>query len=114
MRVRFLHDPEPQAFIEITELDSGRLITAIEFLSASNKTAGAGRKLYKKKQKELYRAAANMVEIDLLRAGRRAFILSRHEFPDKARAPYYATIIARPSRILWNSMPSPFATVCRH
>jgi hypothetical protein len=93
MRVRIAYDPEPQAYIEITELESGQLITAIEFLSASNKKAGNGRKLYKRKQRELYDAGVNLVEIDLLRAGRRVFILTRFEYPDKARAPYYATII---------------------
>lgn len=93
MMVRLDHDPEPQAFIEITEVDKGRLITAIEFISASNKSSGPGRKLYKQKQKELYAAGVNLVEIDLLRAGRRVFLISRSEFPEEADAPYFATII---------------------
>jgi len=99
--VRLDHDPEPQAFIEITEVDSGKLITAIEFLSASNKKSGPGRKLYKKKQKELHNAGVNLVEIDLLRAGRQAFVLARSEFPEEADAQYFATIIrGRSPRIL--------------
>jgi len=93
MIVRLDHDPEPQSFIEITEVDKGRLITAIEFLSASNKSQIAGRKLYKQKQKELHAAGVNLVEIDLLRAGRRVFVLPRSEFPEEADAPYFATII---------------------
>jgi hypothetical protein len=93
MMVRIDHDPEPQAFIEITEVDMGRLITVIEFLSASNKSNSAGRKQYKQKQKELHAAGVSLVEIDLLRAGRRVFVLPRAEFPEEADAPYFATII---------------------
>lgn len=91
--VRLDHDPEPQAFIEITKVDTDQLITVIEFLSASNKAQGPGRKLYKQKQKELHRAGVNLVEIDLLRAGRRVFLLPRCEFPEEADAPYFATIV---------------------
>ena len=59
-------------FIEIRELGSGgRLITAVEVLSPSNKRPGKGQKLYLKKQRELRRAEVSSVEIDLLRAGRR-------------------------------------------
>lgn len=93
-------DPELQSFIDIAELDSGRLITSIEFLSQTNKKSGPGRKHYKQKQKELIAARVNLVEIDLLRYGRRAFVIPRHEFPESARAPYYATIVrARRRRV---------------
>jgi hypothetical protein len=93
MRVRIANAPEPQAFIEITEVDNGRSITAIEFLSASNKSAGPGRRQYKQKQWELYDAGVNLVEIDLLRTGRGVFLLPRAAFPEEADAPYFATII---------------------
>ena len=46
------------------------LVTAIEFLSPSNKTPGKrGRELYLRKQREMLDSPAHLVEIDLLRGG---------------------------------------------
>ncbi len=50
--------------------DGSRLVTSVEVLSRSNKRRGStGRRLYRKKQRELLRGRINTVEIDLLRAG---------------------------------------------
>jgi hypothetical protein len=50
--------------------DGSRLVTSVEVLSRSNKRRGStGRRLYRKKQRELLRSRINTVEIDLLRAG---------------------------------------------
>ena len=50
--------------------DFKNVITVIEVLSPSNKTAGnPGRELYVQKQKEILQSGTHMVEIDLLRSG---------------------------------------------
>ncbi|HET6249306.1 MAG TPA: DUF4058 family protein [Tepidisphaeraceae bacterium] len=85
-------DPMPQAFVEIMEADSQRLITVIEFLSPSNKLRGDGHDQYKQKQEELYAAKVSLVEIDLVRAGARSFILPEVQFPDRLTAEYYACV----------------------
>jgi hypothetical protein len=46
-----------------------RVVTAIEVLSPDNKTAGTGRDAYLRKREELWGGGANLVEVDLLRAG---------------------------------------------
>ncbi len=61
----------PQRFIEIVSLSEPKeIITAIEFLSLSNKTPGDGREEYVRKQQRLLRSSTHLLEIDLLRAGR--------------------------------------------
>jgi hypothetical protein len=72
LKVKVTHDEFREPFVEIyTRGDDGkRLVTSIEVLSLSNKTPGEqGRELYLRKQKELLASNANLVEIDLLRAG---------------------------------------------
>lgn len=56
-------------FLEVRDLQSGRLVTAIELLSPTNKRPGAGRAEYENKRMELLATRANLVEIDLLRVG---------------------------------------------
>ncbi len=66
------HDERRETFVEIRASgdDGERLVTAIEFLSPSNKTPGErGRELYLRKQRELIDSPAHLVEIDLLRGG---------------------------------------------
>lgn len=58
-------------YIEIVEAKSGDVVTAIEILSPVNKTSGAGRSNYLKKQAEMLHSQTNLVEIDLLGAGER-------------------------------------------
>ena len=70
--VKIAHDEFREPFVEIyTRGDEGkRLVTSIEVLSLSNKTAGEqGRDLYLRKQKEILSSKVNLVEIDLLRGG---------------------------------------------
>ena len=56
-------------FIEVRDTrDGNRLVTTIEFLSPSNKTR-AGADEFRRKQRNLHRAAVNLVEIDLIRDG---------------------------------------------
>lgn len=90
--VKVAADPVPQAFIEIREADSSRLITVIEFLSPSNKLPGDGRDTYRQKQRELYAAQVSLVEIDLVRIGTRTFLLPESHFPTGLNATYFACV----------------------
>lgn len=69
--IRVPHDEFRETFVEIrSSSNRRRLITGIEILSITNKMLSTkGRKLYRKKQAEILGSRANLVEIDLLRAG---------------------------------------------
>jgi hypothetical protein len=87
-----------EPYIEIIEPAAGnRLITSIEVLSPDNKASGAGRRKYLRKKREIRRGLANLVEIDLLRAGKPTFRLSAD---DLARLPTWRYLVAvrRPRR----------------
>jgi len=60
-----------EVFIEILSIgDESRVVTAIEVLSPSNKTAGTpGRDLYLTKQKELLESQTHLIELDFLHYG---------------------------------------------
>ena len=74
---------EPQEvrepFVQVLSLGGeGRVVSIIELLSLSNKTAGAvGRRKYQEKQETLISGEAHFLEIDLLRGGSHAFFLDR-------------------------------------
>ena len=57
-----------QYYLEVREMPSGQVITAIELLSPVNKS-GSGRSEYIQKRLQIFKARTNLVEIDLLRAG---------------------------------------------
>jgi hypothetical protein len=63
-------DPLTEGFIEIRSLPDQELVTVIEVLSRTNKSK-EGRALYLEKRERLLREPINLVEIDLLRSGRR-------------------------------------------
>lgn len=60
----------PHLFIEIRDTRQRRLVTAIEFLSPANKH-NPGRKKYLRKRQRLWQSDVHLVEIDLLRKGKR-------------------------------------------
>ncbi len=60
-------EPLPERWIEISTA-KGKLVTAIEIISPSNKT-GDGRTRYRQKQRDYLHSGVNLVEIDLLRSG---------------------------------------------
>lgn len=63
-------DKVRQPYLQIIEPAAGnRIVTAIEVLSPDNKSRGDGRRSYLQKRTELWHGRANIVEIDLLRAG---------------------------------------------
>ena len=59
-----------EGYLEIREVATGRVVTAIEVLSPSNKRAGAGRDAYENKRQRVLSSLTHLVEIDLLRAGK--------------------------------------------
>ncbi len=58
-----------EPFVEVIHHATGDVVTLIEVLSTANKTAGEGRQLYLKKQEQVLRSQAHLVEIDLLSRG---------------------------------------------
>ncbi|HEX5444578.1 MAG TPA: DUF4058 family protein [Pirellulales bacterium] len=91
--VKVAHEPATEGFIEIREVGEGnRLVTVIEFLSPSNKSTVKGRRLYRRKQRELRRARVSLVEIDLLRAGKRVLSLPMRELPPQYRGMYQVCV----------------------
>jgi hypothetical protein len=67
-------DPGRHQFVEIRDPSQGhRLVTLIEIVSPPNKKAGADRRAYLQKQREVLDSTARLVEIDLLRSGDRLF-----------------------------------------
>jgi hypothetical protein len=59
-----------ERFLEVCEVVSGAVITAIEVLSPSNKLTQEGRTQYQQKRIQVLGSKTHLVEIDLLRAGR--------------------------------------------
>ncbi len=57
-------------FLKIIDAQERRVVTVIELLSPSNKSAGADRKSYLAKRQECLALGVNFVEINLLRAGK--------------------------------------------
>jgi hypothetical protein len=62
-------DPVTERHIQIMDMDGNRIVTAVELLSPANKVLGPGREQYLRKRKEFMASDANLVEIDLVRAG---------------------------------------------
>ncbi len=75
-----------QITIQIREVARHRLVTAIEVLSPANKRS-PGRKEYLAKRHRLLRSRAHLMEIDLLRRGRR--VPMRQPLPD---GPYFVLV----------------------
>lgn len=90
VRMRALVETEyREGFLEIRELNPQRkLITCIEVLSPSNKRPGTpGWLQYNRKRQAYLEGAANFIEIDLLRGGRR--MPMEDDWPDD---PYYLLV----------------------
>ncbi len=85
-----VHVPEVEiheSFIEIIDLATDRrVVTVIEVVSPTNKFAGAGRRLYLRKQEEVRQSTAHLVEIDLLRTG--PHVLAVPEYVARNRGHY--------------------------
>ena len=91
--------PVPHYRIEIRDLQSRRLVTALEFLSPTNKRM-PGRKTYLRKRERILSSSSHLVEIDLLRKGRRVPM----EDPYPEGACYFVLVSReerRPSTDVW-------------
>jgi hypothetical protein len=58
-----------QGYLEVREVGTHEVITAIEILSPINKRSGEGRKQYENKRNKVLASSTHLVEIDLLRQG---------------------------------------------
>jgi hypothetical protein len=82
-----------EGYVEILEAGSGhRLVTVIEVLSLTNKTPGENADAYLRKRAELKQGQVNVVEIDLLRGGKRVLMSAAHVLPTKFQTPYRACL----------------------
>jgi hypothetical protein len=71
-------EPIRHLYVEIRDVSRGhKVITVIEILSPSNKGPGNDREVYETKQRAVLESEANLIELDLLRGGRR-IIPDRH------------------------------------
>jgi hypothetical protein len=76
------------AFVEVRDSTLGhKLITLIEILSPSNKERGPDRKAYARKQRQVLESDASLIELDLLRGGRRVLGQMTLEAAIKAMSP---------------------------
>jgi len=86
-------EPEVHRRVEIIDgASGGKIVTAIEVLSPSNKEPGVGRDAYRLKQRASISAGVNLVEIDLIRAGHWAFAFDESSVPSQIRAPYMVCV----------------------
>lgn len=69
-QIPFAHE-RSHRFIEIRDLNSNEVITVIELLSPTNKIDHKGRQRYEAKRQDLLESGVSLVEVDLLRSGRR-------------------------------------------
>ncbi len=63
-----LQEKIKQNYLEVRDVTTGRVITAIEILSPVNKRPGEGRSDYLRKRQAILNSTTHFIEIDLLRA----------------------------------------------
>jgi len=105
-----IEEPVRLHSVEILEVGTMRLVTAIEILSPANKRVGnKAREEYLEKRQDLLRSPAHLIEIDLLRGGERMPL----ETP-VPKAAYYIVLSRRQRRPvvevwpiqLWEKLPT--------
>jgi hypothetical protein len=92
-------EPETERWVEIRDA-TGRVVSAIEVLSPTNKSA-AGVGAHRQKRAHFLAGGANFVEIDLLREGRDALGLPWNAVPPQKEAAYRACVrrASRPDQV---------------
>ena len=65
-----LHERKGTPYLKIVDRKDRRVVTVLEMLSPANKTPGDDRNAYLAKREEYLAANVNLVEINLLRAGK--------------------------------------------
>ncbi len=91
-------EPEPMITVEVIDLADRSLVTAVEVLSATNKV-GDGRAEYIVKRNRLLASDSHLMELDLLRSGRR--VPMADPLPD---VPYFVVLSRagqRPAADVW-------------
>ncbi len=92
--VEFLDQPVTERRIVIVDQSSGgRVVTAIEFVSPSNKTSQKERERFRRKQADMVDGGVNVVEIDLVRQGRWVLSVPERLLPDEYAYPYAICLI---------------------
>lgn len=92
--IRVPAEPRKQRRVLVTAIDSGhRVVTAIEFLSPANKVGEDGRAAYRRKRRDFLAAKANVVEIDLLRAGGYVLYPAEELLAERAPGPYRVCVV---------------------
>ncbi len=85
---------QTQRSLRVVDTRSGnRIVTALEFLSPTDKSDATGRTAYLKKQRELREAGVNLVEIDLLRDGPYVLTAPAHILPAAYLPPYRICVV---------------------
>jgi hypothetical protein len=87
----------PQVTVEIRDAEHRRLVTAIEVLSPTNKREG--RRQYLRKRRRMLLSSAHLIEIDLLRWGRR--VPMKDPLPDAAYFALVSRVEDRPDTDVW-------------
>jgi hypothetical protein len=96
-----------EAYIEILDRYAGmKVVTVIELVSPSNKKRGAGRRLYRVKQRETLAGRRSLVEIDLLRRGRHVLRVPSWRAQDLGPYAYLACVNRSPNRYQFESYPT--------
>ncbi len=81
-----------EGYLEIRDVASKEVVTAIEILSPTNKKSGEGRKAYLTKRERVLTTKTHLVEIDLLRSGEPMPILNNDVESD------YRILVSRSDR----------------
>jgi hypothetical protein len=66
-RIYWSDEEISERYLEIREVQTGKVITAIEILSPKNKKTGEGREAYLRKRRRVLQTQTHFIEIDLLR-----------------------------------------------
>ncbi len=86
------NDPLIERHIEITDSKGRKVITAIEVLSPWNKLEGSGKERYLRKREQYIASGANLVEVDLVRAGRWWNMVDAYYIAPENRTTYRVTV----------------------
>ncbi|MFO7903379.1 MAG: DUF4058 family protein [Planctomycetota bacterium] len=91
--IELADEPITEIYLEIVDTALGnQVVTALEFLSPTNKCPGDGCDMYVKKQREYRVAGVNQVEIDLTRSGNRGLVFPMTHIPREHRTLYLACV----------------------
>lgn len=58
-----------ESYLQIKEIATGEVLTAVELLSPTNKRPGTGHNAYEEKRREVLSSRTHLIEIDLLHSG---------------------------------------------